>query len=616
MADDKNVFGFILNKYVLKQATLLIAVVMLFLTWQDGRFNGNYINSDGKGYYAYLPAIFIYQDWDYTFVDEYEKKYYEPANYFHFKNEIHEDIVNKYFAGAAILWLPFFLAAHLGSMVMGLPTDGYAPLYQYAIGFAAIIYLLLALWGLKKLLELYGVNKYHIILIQVIIVFATPMYFYTTVDASFTHVYSFALITLFFYYAKRYFMHARAKHLYLLSLLLGLILLTRPTNIVVLAALPFFAGSWQTFRDALLSLLKEYRQLAISILIMFAILCIQPILYYIQLGEFLVWAYTDEGFNFTSPQITNVLISYKKGLFVYTPVLIFALLGFFHLLRRNIYEAFSLFFYMLLVTYVISSWWSWSYGMSYGHRAFLDHYAVFGILFGMALGDNSFKVWRYMIYLVTPVLIVVNLIQVYQYNHWILYWDMDEDRYWRVFLKTDESYEGLLWEEARQLEKEKYQKEMEAKFRNKVVNNIYVDDFEGELPGVNPLMLEEEIIRSDSTSIQLSKKFPYSPGIEIRVGELADTSRMLIKASAWVYVPDIPKMNKYALVCSIENAEGAYHYNSAEPEPEDIVTGDWNKIELVSEAKNLRSPKDILKVYVWYMGEQKVFVDDLTVEFY
>ena len=616
MSEFKKILGFIMNNYVVKHATLIIAFLMLFYTWQHGRYNGNYINSDGKGYYAYLTAIFIYQDLDYNFVDDYEMKYYLPDSYFQFKSDINGDVANITFAGIAVLLLPFFLAAHVGSMVLGLPTDGYAPLYQYGVGFAAIFYLLLALWGLKKLLEIYGVGKYHIILIQFILTFATPIYYYTTVDASFTHVYSFSMITLFFYYSKRYFMDARAKHLYLASLLLGFIVLIRPSNLMVLAALPFIAGRWPVLKERFIGLFKAYKHLITGFIIFGLVVSIQPMLYYAQVGQFFIWTYTGVGFNFTDPHIVGVLISYKKGLFLYTPILVFALLGFFHLLRRNFYEAISLFIYMFLFTYVISSWWSWWYGMSYGHRAFLDHYVAFGILFGMALTDSKFKLGRYLIYVATPILIWVNMVQVYQFKQWILYWDMDEEMYWRVFLKTGDEYKGLLWEEAKLLEQEKYQKKVEAKFKDLVSNNTYFDDFENEMPEVEGYFVDNSISRSGDHSVRLTKRNPYSPGLSIPVRELPDSNRMLIKASVWVYIPDSPKQNSFAIVCSIENVKGTYHYHPVDCDPDDLVIGEWNLMEIASENYHLKSPDDILKVYIWYTGDREIFVDDMKVEFY
>jgi len=616
MGKVRKIAGFVFNNYIVKHATLIIAFLMMFYSWQHGRYNENYINSDGKGYYAYLTAIFIYQDLDYNFVDEYEMKYYSPESYFHFKRDIDGEVVNITFAGIAVLLLPFFLLAHAGSLVMGYPTDGYAPLYQYAVGFAAIFYLLLALWGIKKLLEIYGTGKYHIILTQIILTFATPIYFYSTVDVSFTHVYSFALITLFLYYTKRYFMDARAKHLYIASLLFGLITLVRPSNLMVLAALPFIAGSWPVLRQGVMNLFKNPKRLFLGLVIYVLVVSIQPLLYYAQIEEFFVWTYVGVGFNFADPHISGVLISYKAGLFVYTPILAFSLLGFFHLFRRNYFEAISLFFYMFLFTYIISSWWSWWYGMSYGHRAFLDHYVVFGILFGMALSDNRFKAARWMIYIVTPFLIWLNMLQVYQFKNWILHWDMNEESFWRVFMKTDESVEGVLWVEAKLQEQEKYLTSLEAKFKGKVSLKTYENNFEGELSGVNGLYVSTDISRSGNTSVRLSAKNIYSPGIIFEVREFPDTNRLLLKASAWIYIPDLPKMNSFAIVCSIENENGTYHYHPVYPNLDLITSGNWNKIEISSENYEIKSQDDILKVYIWYTGTKEIFVDDLKVELY
>lgn len=47
-------------------------------------------------------------------------------------------------------------------------------------------------------------------------------------------------------------------------------------------------------------------------------------------GQFIFFSYKNtEGFDFMKPHILNVLFSFKKSLFVYTPVLIFVVAGFF-----------------------------------------------------------------------------------------------------------------------------------------------------------------------------------------------------------------------------------------------------------------------------------------------
>lgn len=616
MEDFKRLLGNIFNNYIIKYAILIITVLMLFYTWQHGRYNGNYINSDGKGYYAYLTATFIYHDLEYGFIDGYESKYYAPESYVDFRREIDGEVANITFVGVALFWLPFFLAAHLGSMVFGLPTDGYAPLYQYAIGFAAIFYLMLALWGIKKFLQLYGVNKYHVVLVQILIVFATPIYFYTTVDASFTHIYTFSSIVLFFYFAKKYMLDRKTKYLYLTAFILGLTILMRPTNMMILAAIPFLAGDWNNLKSTVEDLFRKYKKLIVALVIFLSVLALQPFLYYLQVGQLFVWTYTGLGFNFLDPHMLDVLFSFRKGLFIYTPILLFALLGFIPLYRRSKYQAFTLLGYCLIVLYIIASWRNWWYGMSFGHRAFLDHYIVFALLLGLALSDARYKIFRYMIYVVTPFVIWLNMIQVYQYKNWILYWDMDEEMYWRVFLKTDKEYHGLLWSEAKIKAQEQERRVFESRFKNLTLNNTFTDDYEGQLPEINANNIEHSITHSGNTAIRLNLNNVYSPGLKTEVRNLSDTSKVYIRASAFVYVPENPTYNPYHLIFSIENKDGAYVYQSVDSNPEDISVGEWNKIELLAEARDIKSVNDIVKVYLWYTGKREIIVDDLKVEFY
>ena len=82
------------------------------------------ITGDAQAYYAYLPAIFIYQDLDYEFIDEINDKYYPESHQKSFLKEAGEGKVNKTFPGVAILYLPFFLLAHALAILFGMEADG------------------------------------------------------------------------------------------------------------------------------------------------------------------------------------------------------------------------------------------------------------------------------------------------------------------------------------------------------------------------------------------------------------------------------------------------------------------------------------------------------------
>jgi len=90
----------------------------------------------------------------------------------------------------------------------------------------------------------------------------------------------------------------------------------------------------------------------------------------------------------------------------------------------------------------------------------------------------------------------------------------------------------------------------------------------------------------------------------------------LLRASAYIYVPEHAAYNPFHLVFSVENEEGVYVYQSVDSNPEDIKTGEWNEIRMAAETKEIKSPGDIMKLYVWYSGKREVIVDDFTVEFF
>ena len=66
------------------------------------------VRSDGRGYYAYLPALLIHQDGSFNQVIETEKAYDKGAQIYLYK-DVYGETYNKYFPGVAVLQTPFFL---------------------------------------------------------------------------------------------------------------------------------------------------------------------------------------------------------------------------------------------------------------------------------------------------------------------------------------------------------------------------------------------------------------------------------------------------------------------------------------------------------------------------
>ncbi len=596
---------------------LIILFLVVNLSQIDYKFT-NFIKSDGKAYYGYLPAVFIYDDLQYNFIDSYENRYYSTG-YVDFRREIDGRYANIAFVGLAVLWIPFFLLAHIVSLLAGFPADGYSLLYQLSVVFAAFFYLLIGLIYLRKFLRLYQIKHWIISTVHIFMVFGTPIYMYALHEAAFTHVYTFSLIIIFFYYTRLYFLHLKAKHFYAAITLLSFIVLIRPTNMMTIAAVPFLAGNLKMLTEGILSTFKHYRRIILGLLIVLAVLSIQFTLWYLQTGKIFAYTYTDEGltWNFFDPQIINILFSYKKGFFLYTPLAFISLIGFMPLFRRNKFAAWSLLGFIVLFVYILSTWSHWWFGRSFGNRGLLDFMAVFAILLAFALSIKSTAL-RASIITLSLLFVVVNQIQAYQYRQYILYWDMDKESYWQVFLKTDEKYEGLLWKDRKKFDKEYTVEELTNQFSGPGSNLVSVDFEQPSDVAQNKIpCLTDEKAYEGNYSFMLNQKCPYSPGFHIFVDSLTEGSNINVTTEFYFYSEENLDDNPFSVVFTIQNKEDLLNYITLESEKIEAAAGKWHKIAFSRTiTEKFPDKENILKGYIWYRGKTQLYIDGLQMIYY
>ena len=240
---------------------IMIMMIMTFvsanLNWGKDRWK-HIILTDGKGYYAYLPAIFIYHDLNFGFFDKIEKeKYYDKPNYYDYRSWAYGKYIDKYYAGTTVAELPFFLSAHFVSYLLHFDQDGYSIVYCIFITLAALFYLFIGLLFLNRILAGYGIGEWERSLILFTSVFATHLFYYTVGEPSMSHVFSFAFTAMFFHYSKQYFASCQKRLIPCLGFLLGIIFLIRPVNIMILFIWPFAAGSFSALKDGVASAFRH-----------------------------------------------------------------------------------------------------------------------------------------------------------------------------------------------------------------------------------------------------------------------------------------------------------------------------------------------------------------------
>ncbi len=427
---------------------LIIIIIIIYNVYEKGWDKDNrIIASDVMGYYLYLPAVVIHKDVTLEFISENPKKF---LNKIWFLKSPTGNKVIQFTAGMSILYSPFFLMAHVSAPWFGYIADGYTPPYKIALLISCLFYFGLGLCFLRKILiKYFSAIVTSITLLSLAI--GTNLLYYVTYEAPMSHAYSFSLIIIFLYLLIGWLEKPGYGKTILLGLVTGMIVLIRPTNIIVIF-LFFLWGivSWKSFVRRIGFLLRYYKQILLMILAFF-IVWIPQFLYWKAISDsYLYFSYGDRAwFFFNDPQVINVLFSYRKGWLLYTPIMVFSLIGIPFLLKKHKRSFLPILIFLLLNIYIISSWWDWWYGGSFGLRAFIDSYGILAIPFA------SFTDWvisrklflKILFLTLFALLLFFNLFQIAQYRHGAIHFaSMTKQAYWETFGKktpTDAFYEKL-----------------------------------------------------------------------------------------------------------------------------------------------------------------------------
>ena len=253
--------------------SLLLLAVVAVNDW-DNPYRRPIVG-DAKGYYAYLPAIFIHHDLQFDFIYQVERDYY-PEDGSHWKDFLmpqpNGTVVNKCFPGVAIFYLPFFLIAYFLSFLFGLPLDGYAPLFQWSVVTAHVFYLFWSLILLDKIMQRRGVVFKNRFLALITIIFGTNLFYYSVYDFSVVHVFGFFGTSLFLYFLQQWSEQASWRLFGKMVLLMSLLVIMRATNAMIVLALPLFVDlkqSWRFLRNNLTLKIIPYIYVVSAAVILF-----------------------------------------------------------------------------------------------------------------------------------------------------------------------------------------------------------------------------------------------------------------------------------------------------------------------------------------------------------
>lgn len=426
----------------------------------------NVITWDGYGYYVYLPATFIYGDIEaYAFVEGHFNDYEISSDVYQLMETEDGAKFPIYNVGLAVWWAPAFLVTHALVAATGLaPPDGMSFPYQLMVVLMSLLTIFLGFRFLRKFLLAYCSELVTAITLLAIGL-GTNLFYYVVEKPDMTHGYLFAGYAAFLWFFHRSLNDESRQRRWLIicGLIAGMLCLTRSSEIVVFA-IPALHGlkDWASLKT------NFHRTLGIFTLAI-AVFSLQLLFYKLGTGQWFQDGYKGLGFDWLAPHLYEGFFSYRRGWLLYTPIMIFGLLGL-GWLRRG--WLLPLLVFTVANCYLLFSWHIWWYGNTFGSRPVVQSYAVLALplgaliawLLGAAAGAKEgtdeqgsrsadassglaqpaksssavSAIRTITLTLLFTAFIALNLFQHWQYNQRIIPLDFtNKTYYWHVFGKTE-----------------------------------------------------------------------------------------------------------------------------------------------------------------------------------
>lgn len=598
---------------------LLLAILSIFILRVFVADSSQALTWDVFGYYLYLPAFFIYDDptlqqmqWVQHIIDTYQN----TGTFYQAVQVESGNWVMRYPAGLSILNAPFFFVAHGLAEPLGYAADGFSKPYQMAWILGSFFYTIIGLWFARKLLLRYFSDAWTAALLF-LLVFATNYIEQASYANPLAHNFLFTLFVLVLYLVDGWKAIISWKSTLLVGLLIGLITMCRPNEgLIVLIPLLWKLNplkGFTTFKACFRIHFPPLLGLGAGMLLGGLA---QMVYWKFASGHWLFYSYQDNavGFDFTRPHTLDFLFSYRKGWYLYTPLMLLATIGFVSLYRRKRELFWPFFLFFILNLYVVSSWSCWWYaGGSYSSRSMVSTYLMMAFPLGYLLQDIRAR-WKGMkipVALLLALLTLLNLFQFWQFRNGILDGErMTKAYYWKVFGRTSvpKGARDLLLVERQATAYEKMPSDTSHLKRSIL--------FESWL-GTDSIQTNQQMIAWPDESYervaQLDSANIYTVPFEVAMEDVTKKEYAWLRISAEIYVPEGPGTEMPLLVTHFNYKEKPYKYTTTENQVPNLKKGEWQRVTLDYMTPEVRTSDDKLKVYLWYRGKGPVYARSLEI---
>lgn len=592
-------------KLAFNSRNVLILCILFISIFRLSNLKQKEITWDVFGYYLPLPSTFIYDDPmlnDRAWVEKLNEEKGLSATLYQISTNDNGEPMYFFFLGMSMLYLPFFLIAHLWADLFGFAPDGFSWPYQFFMVLGAIIYTIIGLYYFRKILLHFLKDKIAAVVI-VIIVFATNYVHHLTFKNLETVNVLFMLASIIIWKTIRWHGHYKLKDLIHLSISIVLIALVKPSEVIIVlipllwnvTSLKGLKEKWSIVFSKRTDFLK-----AIGIGSLFALP--QIIYWIIKTGRPFYDSYKNAGvgLDLLDPHIMESMFSFRKGWLVYTPIMICALIGFYFLYRNKKGVFVPLMAYFILALYIIVSWTEWFYGSAFSNRPLITTYPIMGLCLGYFIIEVSKKRLQLALFaLFASLCLFLNQFQWWQLKHGVLDPVLTtKEYYWASFLKTevDPSWEQL------KLVKRPYS----APY---IFDDI--DNYDLALEYEKMFEKGEEGVHSDSirTFYPIGSDQQFSPAFQMPFYELTESDHVWLRCTIDLRLNSELNRRMPFIVMTMDYNGVAYGYYA--PEIKDIPkVGEWVTFELDFLSPEARRTKDEFKCYIWNADGNRFDIDN------
>ncbi len=557
----------------------ILLVLLLFAPWHS-IFSCTFINWDAAGYYQFLPAVFIYHDFNFN---HWANEALLPYPFIEIGGIINYGVskilISKYSLGVAILQMPFFLLSYICAYIFNYRLDGFSFPFQLGCYLSGLFYLVAGL-RMSYLIARKYFSKSASFLSVLLAVFGTNLFAFGVVSNNFSHLYGFFTIAAFILSLHQLQKSQHAHNYIFASLAFTMAVLVRSTNAIALIFAFFLL-----FEKRKLIFRKENLKKILAAVFISAIPVLLQISYWKYLtGHCLVLGYFEngEGFDFLHTHLFEGLFSTKKGWLVHTPLAIIGLLFSFRLyfINRKLFVACISF--LILWCYVIFSWKVWYYDGGMSARPMVEVTSIVALF--LAAGIEYFYNNRIAALLFIPLfsfLLYLNMIQT---------WMIQQGIYPLVFVaKADyvRSIFGL--------------KDI-IEYKSILKSSHHIDEMNVQ----NSSLLVDSLILKDKSCIGLEGLSIYKNiyAEKLKTKNLKNGMWIRIEGSGFYESKNPLLGNKCFLVFSIAKDGVPYSYQSSEIATSviDTIPDQHRPAEKFSydfKISEIENENDLLQIYLW-----------------